>query len=152
MALVVRRADGGVSVLRLGEGSDLAAELAKWQTSADPSWLPIVGSVEVADPPLPADRYFRNAWQADAAGAITVHLPRARLIRLRQLKEIRDRRLEVVTRLLEKAQDDGAGAAVISNLRQNRRDLRALDDTLPGQLDAISDPAVLKDYTPPELA
>jgi len=63
MPIVIERADGGVSVLRLIGGADPAAEVAKWVQSAVPEWLPVVTWAETSEESLPPDRQYRAAWK-----------------------------------------------------------------------------------------
>lgn len=68
--LLITRADGGLSILRLLDDADPAAELAKWQSAAQASWLPVASSRLAADPAFP-DRADRDAWVDDGT-AVTV--------------------------------------------------------------------------------
>lgn len=70
MMLVISRADGGVSIMRLIGSAEPATEFARWQESADQAWLPATYR-EADESELPTDRTDRDAW-VDTGTAVEV--------------------------------------------------------------------------------
>jgi hypothetical protein len=59
MPIAIARADGGVSIMHLAPGADVAAEIAKWQ-GAHPGQY--VSHEALADADIPKDRSKRADW------------------------------------------------------------------------------------------
>lgn len=83
MFLAITRADGGLSIMQLPVGTDVPAEVAKWQTSSGSMGTAV--SWRIINPANIPSRRWRNAWTDQGAGPITVDMTRARLLRLREL-------------------------------------------------------------------
>lgn len=65
--VLLRRADGGVSIV-YPVGVVLIEELIeKWERTASASWLPLVGWRIADSDDLPTDRSDRDAWSDDGA-------------------------------------------------------------------------------------
>jgi hypothetical protein len=126
--LLIERADGGISVMALAPGADPAVELARWAEHADPSWLPVARSVAADNPTLPPRRW-RAAWRRVGQG-IGVPLPAARQLRKRELLALAADRLPQLRDRIDAAEDaaeDAGDSNLLTQLRQRRAALRALD-------------------------
>lgn len=98
---------------------------------------------------IPADRYFREAWERSGA-TVVVNLVKARLFRKKELEALRRAKLALADFFFNRADDEGL--VVKKAFWKNRRiSLRTLEGTMQGLLDAITDPKVLKSYVPPEM-
>lgn len=113
-------------VVALQPGQD-EQTMVTWYKASIPSLGTYLGLRD-----LPADRFFRDAWR-HVNGAVVIDMPTARTIRQRQLLARRDLLLKTATAAQQTA-------------------LLALDQSLPGQLAAITDPILLKTFVPPILA
>ena len=97
-------------------------------------------SYDAADYTLPAERTFRNAWEADAnAGIISVDMAAARDIWRDKIRLARTEPLAALDTAFMKAQETGADTTQIVADKQALRD-------------APTDPAVDAATTPAELA
>lgn len=72
----IQRADGGMTILQVLAGVDPAEEVAKWEGTADPSWLPIVEWRAIKREEIPQSRGHRNAWKIEN-GKIAIDPARA---------------------------------------------------------------------------
>ncbi len=124
MIYALRRADGGVSILRLIGEADLSAELAKWEAVADPAWLP-VQAAPIDESDIPADRTFRDAWTHD--GSINVDMPKAREVVRQRLREARAPKMAAldVESLRANEAKDAAKMTAIAARKQELRDITA---------------------------
>ena len=97
-------------------------------------------SYDAADYTLPAERTFRNAWEADAnAGIISVDMAAARDIWRDKIRLARTEPLAALDTAFMKAQETGADTTQIVADKQALRD-------------APTDPAIDAATTPAELA
>lgn len=133
MAILIERADGGVSILHLLSPNAVAdEEVAKWRTT-NPGYLahrPIDGSA------IPADRTFRNAWKHD----LTVDMPKARDLWRDRMRVVRASKLAELDVAYQRADEAGDNAAKAS-ITQRKQALR----------DVTNDPAIEAATTPEQL-
>lgn len=135
--IVYTRPDGGLSVVvptrntfqkingqvvKKSEAlTDAAIEQRAWERlpadAINPRW------VEDAD--IPQDRTFRNAWAVDGGGRLVTDMPRARIIRQNQLREMRRQLLEKLDAAYMQADERGDAAlkAAIAARKQALRDI-----------------------------
>lgn len=80
-SFVIRRADGGVSVVTPDPGTPelRAAELAKWESAAPAPWLPVAGTAVVDSATLP-DRADRDAWVHSGSAVVVDGARKANLL------------------------------------------------------------------------
>lgn len=143
--IVIMRADGGVSHMRLVDGADVGAEIDKWELV---NVRAAVGWREASPAELPSRRW-REAWTlATIDAAVTVDLVAARKIRRAELQELRAKLAARLRDEIEAAEDAGQ-AARLANLKTKRRALRELD--LAARLATVTDLATLDTYVPPEM-
>ena len=173
MAMIcIERADGGCSIGPMGtktiEVVDQETGLVllevvpvdpqtdvvdKWETSAKPEWLPIVGwriitpdDIEANTGGLVNRRAFRDAWRDD--GTKVVHdMAKARVIKTDQVREERNARLSVEDIELMKAEESG-NPGEATRIKAKKRALRDLPATIQSDLDAITTPEALEAYGP----
>jgi hypothetical protein len=150
--LVFPRQDGKVSVLApcspLRQGETEADRLARVAAKAVRDGIvPDVAytTVEAAD--LPADRYFRDAWEVGVQG-VTVNLDKARGIHKANLLRERDKKLAGLRDQLEAAEDRGDVVTELQ-LRARRADLRNLDNL---DLNSLTTADAIKGFVPAVLA
>ena len=80
MQIIIKRADGGVSIGPFADGVDPAKVIAKWQT-ANPTRTVVSWRISSGPVPQPADRTYRDAWTDDLPGnQIDIDMPKARII------------------------------------------------------------------------
>jgi hypothetical protein len=82
--VLIRRDDGGVSVMSTRDGADIEREIAKWQTSHTEralSWRVVPNEMDLTDP-------YRDAW-GDDGQAIVHNMPKAREIHRARIRERR---------------------------------------------------------------
>lgn len=131
----IKRADGGVSIGNWG-AHDPASQLAQWEQSAQPSWLPVVSCEAVSPDAIPNDRTFRDAWGhngVDMAKARLIHRGRIRLARVPKFAALDGEWMKCT------AAGDSAGAAAAEAKRQELRDAPAYP-----AIDAAATPEELK--------
>jgi hypothetical protein len=140
MKLRIDRADGGMSIATLMNGSEAEAVFDKWEACADTEWLPATWSM-VDDSAVPADRTFRDAWTAAGGDGINVDMPKARDLHKRRIRAARRPLLEALDVEYQRADERGdvGGKTDVAARKQALRD-------------APSDPAIAAAKTPEELA
>jgi len=102
--------------------------------------------VVIARTPPNLPRRLRNAW-SHSNGSLTVDLPKARGILLKELRGVRDALLADSDKEQSKLNDIGT-AQQKSKLKQYRQALRDLPATVTSQLEAITDPLQLATFLP----
>lgn len=110
--------DGSIGIMTLIEGTPEAA-IAKMINKDD-----IVSFREVLE--IPADRTFRDAWcDVTREAKVDIDLKKAKEIKLKELREKRQPRLEVLDKEMLKALEDGDDAkkAEIKAAKQALRDI-----------------------------
>lgn len=110
-SLVIRRADGGVSIVTPAP-QDAEAHIAAWAGAALPAWLPVAGYRVVDTATLPASREDRNAWEDDGDTVKVSPARKAKLLKEQQQKE-HDKRS---TAGKADAEFDGVGSAPVGVL------------------------------------
>lgn len=125
MMHIIRRADGGVSILQMLDDADFAEEFDKWKAVADPAWLPAAITI-VDDDEVPADRTFRNAWTHDGK-TFGVDISKAQEVVKQRLREARAPKLAALdTEFLRAAEaQDAAKLTEIAEKKQALRDITA---------------------------
>ena len=125
MPLILRRADGGVSILRLIDAQDAAEEIAKWEASAPPEWLPAT-SIQAEEADIPGDRTWRDAW-AMQGGKIDVAIDKAKEVQKARLRAERAPKLAALDVQYMRAIEakDNKLAAEIAAKKQALRDITA---------------------------
>ena len=88
MYIAIKRGDGGVSIMQVAEGADVAECIAKWAQSHAAGYA---GHESVRAEDVPADETFRNAWKLD--GGIKVDMDKAREIHMSRIRAARDEAL-----------------------------------------------------------
>lgn len=137
---IIKRADGGVSIIDLVDGSDVGEEFAKWESTADPTWLP--ATVEEINPAsIPKDRTFRDAWTH--GDGIVVDMPKAQEVVRERLRAARVEKLAALDVELLRAIEskDKAKQTEVTVRKQELRDLpsdpRITESTTPEGLSAV---------------
>ena len=125
MPLILHRADGGVSILRPIDGEDIAEEIAKWEASAPPEWLPAT-SIQAEEADIPGDRTWRDAW-AMQGGKIDVAIDKAKEVQKARLRAEREPKLAALDVQYMRAIEakDNKLAAEIAAKKQALRDITA---------------------------
>ena len=122
--IVIKRDDGGVSIMQILEEADSTEAVRKWQTTAKEKYVSF-REIEAADLP---NRDFRNAWTDDLAGPqIDVDMPRAKDIHLGRIRERRKEKFEELDVEYMKALEAGDSFAqtTAKNKKQALRDAPA---------------------------
>lgn len=147
--VVFERPDGGVSIVIPAPQYDAPEYLdaIAIEAIANAGLGPETAYVKMTVDALPSGRRWRNAWTL-SGGTVAVSIARARSIRRAELEAVRERRIEVLTRLVNKAQDDG-DAVLAATLRARRKQARDLD--LQSKVDAVADLVSLDSFVPAEL-
>lgn len=98
-------------------------------------------SYNAADYTLPAERTFREGWEANADGTITVNMTKAKDIWRDKIREARKPELAKLDTAFMKAQETGADTTAIVAQKQALRDAPAHADidaaTTPDELKAV---------------
>lgn len=137
MKVVIKRADGGVSVMQLAgiaaEAADLApehtdtivgAEIAAWPKAEQDA---VVSWRVMEDDAIPQDRTFRGAWRDDTeAPIVDVELAAARDIWRDRLRQARTPKLEELDVAFMRALEQGAKTTDILSAKQALRDVTKL--------------------------
>lgn len=139
MPIVIKRADGGVSILQLIEGTDVDAEIEKWKVSSPGEY---VSHREMADSAIPADRTFRNAWSDTTAKKVIDHdMVKCRHIWRDKMRTARATKLAALDVEASKAIEAGGSLTEIAAKKQTLRDVTKLPAikaaTTPDELKAI---------------
>ena len=146
---LLKRADGGVSIMVADDDTICEAEIAKWSPEMQAE---IVGHELLELEALPQDRYFRNAWTHVAAsravGKVTVDMVKAREIRREVLRRSRKPLLEAADVDYIKA-DEAADEPRKAEVRAYKQALR--DVPQDPRIDAAQTPEELKAIVPDAL-
>jgi hypothetical protein len=120
MKLAIQRADGGVSIMTVIDPAQADEALAKWRAVHPGAY---VAHREIAEPDIPADRTFRNAWGADLA----VDMSKAREIHRHRMRAVRAPKLAALDAEYMRADETGDAArkAEIAARKQALRDVTA---------------------------
>lgn len=89
MLIACQRTDGGVSILHMVEGADVAVEVEKLsQTLGD---VNIVSYREITVDQVPTDRRWRNAWTDEyPTPTVDIHFEKAKEITINAYRALRD--------------------------------------------------------------
>jgi hypothetical protein len=84
MPIVIKRIDGGVSIMTLHEGDDVDVEIAKWDSSnMTPQY---VSYREMPDSAIPPNKTWRDAWTDETKElVIDINLERAKAMHSKRL-------------------------------------------------------------------
>lgn len=118
MLFAITRKDGGVSVMKLVEGGDPHAEIAKW-SAVDQAEVVSVQQITEAD--VPTDRTFRNAWTLHNS-TITHDMAKAREIHRDRLRRERAPKLSALDIEFQRALEAGSDTKAITAKKQVLRD------------------------------
>ena len=144
MPIVIKRSDGGVSILRLLEGKDALAEVEKWKTSAPGEY---VSHREMDSEAIPEDRTFRNAWADVTAEPVIDHdMRKCRSIWRYRMRTARAPKLAALDIEAAKAIESGGDLKQISERKQALRDITKLPE-----IEAAKTPDELKSVWPESL-
>lgn len=144
MPIVIKRADGGVSIMVLIEGQDIEAEVAKWQESAPGEY---VSHREMPDDAIPTDRTFRAAWKDKTKKAvIDVDMDECKAIWRDKMRSARAPKLAALDIDSVRATEDGKPTADIIAAKKLLRDV-----TKAPEIDAATTPEELKAVWPEVL-
>lgn len=98
-------------------------------------------SYNAADYTLPAERTFRDGWEANGNGTITVNMNKAKEIWRDKIRTAREPELAKLDTAFMKAQETGADTTAIVAQKQVLRDAPAHSDidaaTTPDELKAV---------------
>lgn len=135
---LLKRADGGVSVMHLAANGGVETELAKWPVADRQE---VVSWREIDISGIPSDRTFRNAWcDVTPEPVIDIDMTKARNIHRDRLREMRAPKLAALD--IEYQRADEAGDT------QAKRDISSRKQALR---DVTDDPAIDAAKTPEEL-
>jgi hypothetical protein len=147
--LIIKRADGGVSVSHITSTVEAEGAFNQWAQSAWGEWLPATWRVETN--PTPSNdvgRTFRDAWE-DEGTKVQVNMAKARIIHMDRIRAARDEKLKSLDLdyMLADEQNNQAEKDRIATQKQALRDLPATAD-----LNQFAAPESLKAFWPPELS
>jgi len=121
MNILIKRVDGGVSVMRLINGADAATEVDKWKTTYPNAY---VSHREIDELDIPATREFRKAWtDITNETIIDIDLAKAKEVQLTKLRALRDRALEKLDKKYMIAVELGTAVTDIKTAKQQLRDI-----------------------------
>lgn len=132
MRYLLKRKDGGVSILELKHGV-VERELEKLKTVG----IEVESYHEISLQDLPEDRYFRDAWGFD--GSINIDMQKAKNIHMDNIRLVRDEKLKQLDIETLKGND-------VQAEKQNLRDIPQTFD-----LSVYETPESLKDAWPEGL-
>lgn len=137
--IVFTRVDGGVTVTDPAI-ADLDRVIARCV-------YPGATNVRVIDDSeLPVRNEFRNAW-TNIGTALSIDMPRARVIKTNLIRRERNERLAAEDVELKKAEDE-ANPGEVNRIRAKRRSLRDVPADVQPDLDAITTPGALEAFEP----
>jgi len=142
MMYVLKRADGGISIMRLfrlndGTFPDPKDEIAKWPVEQQEA---VVEVVPLSESDIPNDRTFRSAWYLNGDNKIETDMSRAREIWKDRMRTARRPKLDELDRLHSRAIGRG-----------NRTEADAIEAQRQSLRDVTDDPAIEKAQKPEEL-
>ena len=150
MPILIKRTDGGVSVMRLGVVEGLTK--TETLTKAIESWKELhvgqyVSHEEVPDSVIPADRTFRNAWMVNS-GKVEHDMEKCRSLHRDRLRAMRTEKLAALDVDYMRADESGdiQKKNQIAQLKQKLRDV-----TADPMIDAAETPEELKLVIPDVL-
>lgn len=121
MNILIKRVDGGVSVMRLINGADAATEVDKWKTTYPNAY---VSHREIDELDIPVTREFRNAWvDVTDDNNINIDLSRAKEAQLAKLRALRNKSLEKLDKEYIIALELGTAVQEIKAAKQQLRDI-----------------------------
>lgn len=135
MKILIKRIDGGVTIMSQGDASsDLKKEIERWSNTTG---LEAVSYEEVEDELIPNDRTFRNAWDH----SLSVDMPKAKEIQRDILRELRKPLfLDLDTEaLIALSKGDKVSIALIESRKKELRDI-----TFHESIDSAQTPEELK--------
>lgn len=135
---MLKRSDGGVSIMRLLAETDVVVELSKWPVVERQS---IVSWREVQPEAVPSDRTFRGAWcDVTPEPVVDVDMLKAREIHKDHLRRLRAPKLAALDTEYMRA-DEAGNSALKRDIALQKQALR----------DVTKDPAIAAAQTPDEL-
>lgn len=87
--LLIKRADGGVSIMILVDGADKDKDVAKWEKQTGHT---AVSTRAIEDTDLPSSKVFRNAWEDN--GTVNINMTKAHLIKQGDIDAAMEKRLK----------------------------------------------------------
>lgn len=135
--LLIEMDDSSVQIMQVSPSAVSEQEIAKWR-ALHPGY---VRHREIDPASVPADRTFRDAWDA----SLCVNMEKAREIHRNRMREARAPKLQVLDVAYVRALEggDAAGAQTIAAQKQTLRDV-----TVDPSIEAASTPEELKAVWP----
>jgi hypothetical protein len=144
MAIVIKRIDGGVSVLSLIGDADEETEVEKWKKSSPGEY---VSHREMSDSVIPVDRTFRASWVDTSPDPVIDHdMEKCREIWKDRMREARKPKFEYLDCQFMVALETGSDASEIIASKKELRDV-----TIDPRLLTASTPDDLKSVWPEVL-
>lgn len=137
--IVIKRADGGVSIGDIAEWADPVDVLRKWSMGKPAEWLPATFDVLDVRPTINKDRMFRNALK-HGAGGIVHDIPKCKLLAHDMRRAKRDAEMKPFDDIITK-QIPGTNAAQAEAARVQ---IRAKYDAMQKAIDAATDVQSIK--------
>lgn len=145
MPIVIRRIDGGVTILSLAEGVDAEEEVDRWKACFPDQYA---SHRDMPDDAIPEDRTFRDAWCDVSPAAVIDHdMTKARGIHRNRMRRARAHKLAALDIAFMKAIEAGEDTAAIAAAKQELRDVTAAPE-----IDTAASPAELVEIWPAVLA
>ena len=139
---LVKRKDGGVTILNTVDGVSPEACIAKWHSSRQAE---VVSYREAGQAGIPDDRTFRNAWcDVTDEPVVDIDMAKARDIQRDRLRELRKPRLAALD--IEMSRAYNRSPAIRDVIEAKRQALR--DVTQDPMIDAALTAGELKDAIP----
>lgn len=146
MPIVIKRADGGVSIMELLQGKDVPKEIKKFKQSSPD--IDIVSWREFNDEEMPTDRTFREAWSDTTPEfKIDYDMDKCRKIWRDKMRSARAPKLAALDIESVRATEDGKPTADIIAAKKILRDVTKIPE-----IDAAKTPEELKAVWPEVLA
>lgn len=144
MPIIIKRSDGGVSILHLVGGKDILSEIEKWKTTAPGEYI---SHREMDIEAIPQDRTFRDAWADVTAEAVIDHdMKKCRNIWRDRMRAARAPKLAALDIEAAKAVESGGDLRQISAKKQALRDITKLPE-----IEIAKTPDELKSVWPESL-
>lgn len=131
---LIKRSDGGVSIVIEGDKPDITRTILEWEKLAKPEYLPIVEIREINASDIPGSREFRNAWtDVTSETRIDINCDKAKQIQLEKLRSERNKKLEELDKqfMLVLEKDEGAQTTIDEKQRIIDEKQRLRDITNP---------------------
>jgi hypothetical protein len=145
MRIVVKRADGGISIIRPTDEGLANPALLERDALAVPGYVSHREYDETVEEPQ--DRSFRDAWEDN--GKLEINIVKARPIHMNYLRRLRAVKLPTLDQAYLRA-DEAGNATLKQQIAQLKQKLRDIPQTY--DLSTAKTPEELKAMIPTELA